>query len=150
MNSADSILEASRNVLMERARQRGLAYERSMSSAVDAANIMMGTSLNESDGYLFMALLKISRSRNGKPSLDDFVDAASYIALYGESVLSDPENDIDGDCDNVMDHRDFPGIDVDLDGDNSNIIHLDFGNDRDALDDFMKFLESLNHGGILN
>lgn len=58
--------------------------ERSMASAVKAFNAMTSVGLTETEGWLFMVLLKISRSRRGKFVVDDYIDGAAYMMLAGE------------------------------------------------------------------
>ncbi len=66
------------------------AQERSMAATVAAFNAIHGTALTERQGWMFMALLKITRAHtsavNGKPNPDDYFDGAAYMALGGESV----------------------------------------------------------------
>jgi len=88
MQKAPDILETARDAIADRASQRddeGKA-ERSMAAAVDAFNALNGTYLNETQGWMFMAILKMSRARQGMLNLDDYVDGAAYFALAGESA----------------------------------------------------------------
>lgn len=61
--------------------------ERSMGKIVAAFNGVKGSQvLSETDGWLFMVLLKLVRSDNGKFHSDDYSDAASYASLLGEAA----------------------------------------------------------------
>lgn len=85
---ASKLLDLSIKTLGERA----IAYdqpvfgERSMPSIIDLFNLLTGHNLTVKDGYEFMVLLKMVRSRQGKDKLDNYVDAAAYAALAGECL----------------------------------------------------------------
>ena len=64
--------------------------ERSMARAVAAFNAMYGQGLSELQGWQFMVLLKMSRSAAGRLHVDDFTDAAGYVALAGECAQRKP------------------------------------------------------------
>lgn len=82
---AHTFLEKGIQHMKDRAAQRDSAEgERSMAACVNAFNAMFGTSLTETQGWHFMALLKMARSRN-KFNPDDFEDGAAYFALAGEA-----------------------------------------------------------------
>ena len=60
--------------------------ERSMGRAVQAFNAITGHTLAESEGWLFMALLKAVRSETrGEPHQDSLEDIIAYTALYAEA-----------------------------------------------------------------
>jgi hypothetical protein len=40
--------------------------------------------MTDREGWIFMALLKLSRAQGGAHHIDDYLDAAAYIALAGE------------------------------------------------------------------
>lgn len=62
--------------------------ERSMAATVEAFNHVTGQHLRESEGWLFMLLLKLVRSeQRDAPHRDSCEDAVAYGALYGESRL---------------------------------------------------------------
>lgn len=84
--NAVSILSEASDCIGERAAERDTESERSMKTTVNAFNAMFGTNLTEVQGWQFMELLKMSRSRGGKFRLDDFVDGAAYAALAGEAA----------------------------------------------------------------
>ena len=59
--------------------------ERSMRATVEMLNILTGgPSLTVEQGWLFMALLKMVRSQQGKFKLDNYEDMAAYVALAAE------------------------------------------------------------------
>lgn len=61
--------------------------ERSMARAVAGFNALLGYSLTERDGWLFMALVKVARAGSTATGIpDDYVDGAAYMALAGEAV----------------------------------------------------------------
>ena len=63
---------------------------KSMIKTVAMFNNATGRHLTESEGWLFLAMVKLSRSQQGKFHEDDFIDAAAYIALAGEAVPDRP------------------------------------------------------------
>lgn len=77
----------------ERAQERGLTQERSMSAAVAAFNALTDAGLTELHGWLFMVCLKLSRATCGKPKDDDLLDAAAYCALALEAERIVREDD---------------------------------------------------------
>lgn len=90
--AVDFLLEAS-TCIDNRAQERDHADgERSMVRAVDMFNAFRGDAsgalgmLSEVEGWVFMALLKLARSRGGRYQRDDFVDATAYLSLSGEAA----------------------------------------------------------------
>ena len=82
---ADAFLEAAIVDIKKKGVQRDSpAGERSMGIAVDTFNALTGQRLSEEEGWIFMVLLKLARSRRGEFNFDDYGDCASYIALAGE------------------------------------------------------------------
>lgn len=60
--------------------------ERSMGRTVDAFNAVTDNTLSESEGWLFMALLKAVRSETrSEPHQDSLEDLIAYTALYAEA-----------------------------------------------------------------
>ena len=57
-----------------------------MARAVTAYNALTGAQLSETDGWVFMCVLKLSRAAAGRPHLDDYTDLAGYAALAAEGV----------------------------------------------------------------
>ena len=58
--------------------------ERSMGRTVTAFAAVTGVTLTETQGWLFMALLKAVRSQQGCYRADSYIDGAAYFALAGE------------------------------------------------------------------
>jgi len=84
--TAPDILQEAAECLTARAVERDKeGGERSMKAAIEAFNALTGHTLTEEQGYVFMTVLKISRSQGGCFKLDDFVDMAAYAALAGEA-----------------------------------------------------------------
>ena len=82
---AHSFLEKGIQHMKDRAAQRDSADgERSMAACVNAFNAMFGKDLTETQGWQFMVLLKMARSRN-KFNPDDYEDGAAYTGLAGEA-----------------------------------------------------------------
>jgi hypothetical protein len=82
---AVSILVDAADAISHRAAQRDQPDgERSMGRCVQAFNALFGTTLTETQGWQFMALLKIARSTGGALHMDDHTDHAAYAALAGE------------------------------------------------------------------
>lgn len=83
--SAPVILGSAALHIADRAKRRDLpGGERSMRRAVEAFNALYGHLLTERDGWMFMGLVKASRSSTGALNLDDYEDGAAYFALAGE------------------------------------------------------------------
>ena len=82
---AHQFLEKGVQHMKDRAAQRDSEDgERSMKATVDAFNAMFGHKLTETQGWQFMVLLKMARSRN-KFNPDDYEDGAAYTGLAGEA-----------------------------------------------------------------
>lgn len=58
--------------------------ERTAAQIAKVFNVITGHELSESDAWMFLLVLKIVRSRNGKYNRDDYVDMAAYAGLLGE------------------------------------------------------------------
>lgn len=85
---ADQILQKAQDAMKSRAAERDRDEERSMLPCVKAFNALTGHKLTEEQGWLFMVVLKLSRSQGGHQNVaDDYIDGAAYFALAGESVL---------------------------------------------------------------
>ena len=85
MSDPISMLEEAQSAIAQRGETRDNNEERSMASCVAAFNGMFGHTLTEEQGWWFMVLLKMSRSKGGKYNIDDYIDGAAYCALAGES-----------------------------------------------------------------
>jgi hypothetical protein len=96
--TAARILRTSADTIEARGRLRDNGKERSMARTVKAFNAITGLTLTETQGWVFMAVLKLARESGGHDP-DNFVDGAAYMALAGESadapsiqpVLRDPD-----------------------------------------------------------
>jgi hypothetical protein len=82
--TASRILRESADTIEARGRLRDSGKERSMARTVAAFNAVTGQSLTETQGWIFMAVLKLAREGSGHDP-DNFVDGAAYMALAGES-----------------------------------------------------------------
>ena len=60
--------------------------ERSIEKTVDMFNALTGHRLTHEDGWVFMAFLKMVRSRQGQFKADNYEDGAAYFALAGEAA----------------------------------------------------------------
>ncbi|MGR2681491.1 DUF6378 domain-containing protein [Chromobacterium haemolyticum] len=88
--TAIQVLEEGMKAMKDRAKLRDSAGgERSMQKAIEAFNALTGLEMDEEEGWLFMALLKASRSRKGEFHLDDYIDGAAYFALAGEAAAKE-------------------------------------------------------------
>ena len=83
-SSAVKILNDAAECIGDRAAERDTDNERSMLSTVNAFNAMYGTELTETQGWMFMVFLKVSRAKQGDFREDDYTDGSSYFALAGE------------------------------------------------------------------
>lgn len=87
---AQDFLSAARNMIDVRADERDTEKERSMKRCVEAFWSMYGDGIlrrgkmTETEGWMFMVLLKMSRSVAGYKE-DDYIDGCAYFALGGES-----------------------------------------------------------------
>lgn len=63
--------------------------ERSMRDTVAMFNTLTKNNLSERDGWQFMELLKMVRSRQGAFKADTYEDGAAYAALAGEAAASE-------------------------------------------------------------
>ena len=88
---APAILRKAAQTIDDRAADRDLPAERSMARAVGAFNTLTGQSLTITQGWLFMAVLKLARATAGKFNPDDQMDAAAYVALALENEILEKE-----------------------------------------------------------
>lgn len=63
--------------------------ERSMARTVKAFNILFDKDLTETEGWMFMVILKAARAATSPGNLDHYVDGAAYEALAGESATQE-------------------------------------------------------------
>lgn len=87
MTDAPALLREAATLIDQRAAQRDLPQERSMRRAVAAFTALSGVGLTETQGWLFMAVLKLSRALGGGFHRDDLLDGAAYMALALECEL---------------------------------------------------------------
>ena len=89
VQSAEALLTAAANHMAERA----VTYdqpggERSIARTVEAFNAITGKTISESDGWLFMQILKDVRDRSRKDAhRDSLEDSIAYAALKAEARL---------------------------------------------------------------
>jgi hypothetical protein len=88
---APDILTAAADHMNERAQTYDSPEgERSMAKTVAAFNAITGCDLGESDGWLFMCILKMVRSEQCKAlHVDSIEDLVAYSSLYGESKFKE-------------------------------------------------------------
>lgn len=68
--------------------------ERSMARTVTAFNALTGNQITETDGWFFMALLKIARSNQGEYKADNYEDGTAYMSLAGEAAAKINNNKV--------------------------------------------------------
>jgi len=86
-HDAHHYLEQADRELTDRAASRdAVDGERSMARAVEAFNALYGHSLNETEGWQFMSILKKARGAEGGYREDDYTDDVAYAALAAESA----------------------------------------------------------------
>lgn len=89
--TASGVLQSAGSHILE----RGETYdseggERSMSATVQAFNAITGNGLKESEGWLFMVLLKAARAHQKHAyHADSYEDMAAYVALAAESKATE-------------------------------------------------------------
>ena len=86
MRAPDLLREAA-TIIDQRSASRDLPAERAMRRTVGAFNTLTGQSLTETQGWLFMAVLKIARASAGTFQRDDLLDGAAYMALALEAEI---------------------------------------------------------------
>jgi hypothetical protein len=89
--SAAEIVQQAANEIAQRGSLRDKPDgERSMKRCVDAFNGLVGRqALSETEGWLFMCVLKMARATAGKFHVDDYTDLAGYAGLAGECAAND-------------------------------------------------------------
>lgn len=89
---ADEYLSHGAEVLRERGKsydKSGNDEERSMAKIVQAFNTISGSNLSETDGWMFMVMLKMARIyQAGGKHEDSGVDMINYAALATECMMS--------------------------------------------------------------
>jgi hypothetical protein len=85
--TAEQFLSQAVDLLIERGKQYDKpGGERSMGSTVKAFNAITNKTLSESEGWLFMSILKRVRQFQGPYHKDSAEDAVSYSALEAEAL----------------------------------------------------------------
>lgn len=87
--TAPDLLREAAQIIDQRGASRDLPAERSMRRAVSAFNALSGQTLTETQGWLFMAVLKLSRALGGGFNRDDLLDGSAYMALALECELAE-------------------------------------------------------------
>ena len=91
---AHEILEAAAGHLKDRASTYDKPEgERSMGATVAAFECVTGVGMTETQGWLFMAILKAVRSQQGGYRADSYEDGAAYFSLAGEAAHANEEED---------------------------------------------------------
>lgn len=92
--SASDIIKAGADAVGQRADSRDLPDgERSMRRTVEMFNALKGGDrfMTETEGWLFMACLKMARATAGRVNVDDYVDGSAYMGLAGESAVREQD-----------------------------------------------------------
>jgi hypothetical protein len=85
--TAEQFLSQAADLLIERGKQYDKPDgERSMGSTVKAFNAITNKTLSESEGWLFMSILKRVRQYQGPYHKDSAEDSVSYAALEAEAL----------------------------------------------------------------
>jgi len=93
----EKLLITASDILIERGKQRDSPKgERSMLPAIQAFNSITKHNISESQGWLFMVLLKCVRTQSGEYSSDNFIDMVAYAALANEAAFSEHTHDDPG------------------------------------------------------
>lgn len=85
--SAPDLLREAADIIDQRSASRDLFAERAMRRTVGAFNTLTGQTLTETQGWLFMAVLKLARASAGAFQRDDLLDGAAYMALALEAEI---------------------------------------------------------------
>jgi hypothetical protein len=114
---APDVLRTAADTIEARGKLRDSGQERSMARTVAAFNAVTGRNLTETEGWIFMVVLKLAREQSAHDP-DNFVDGTAYMALAGESA--DASSPAVPGTDGVlrspagggprMDHRDWPFV----------------------------------------
>ena len=84
--SVYGIIRQQEAIIRERGAERDRDTERSMASCVSGFNAIYGKDLTEEQGWAFMVILKMARTRTGAFREDNYVDGANYFAFMGEAA----------------------------------------------------------------
>jgi hypothetical protein len=83
--TAQDILQDAINAISQRAPFRDSGGKKTFELAAELFCKVTGHDLDEHDACMFLACVKLARSQQGVFHADDYTDAASYIALAGET-----------------------------------------------------------------
>jgi len=83
--TAQWILEEASATIKTRGQKRDQGSERSMQRIVRVFHALTDHHMTETEGWMFMVVLKLCREKTGQ-DLDNWVDGAAYMALAAESV----------------------------------------------------------------
>jgi len=90
IDSSVNILKQASDAICERSITRDNGEDKSMLKTLKVFSELVGHEvMTESEGWLFMACVKLGRSQQGKFHLDDYIDAAAYVALAGEAAAKE-------------------------------------------------------------
>ena len=84
------ILDLAGVIAKERGESRDSGGQRSMAHTVEAFNAITGHDFSETDGWVFLLVLKLGRAHVGGYHQDDWLDMPGYAALAAESALKTP------------------------------------------------------------
>jgi hypothetical protein len=86
------VFDDAKNTIINRGKERDQADgERTIPRCVTAFNAITGHELSNTDGWLFMEILKKCRSVQGSYKYDDFRDGVGYAALRAEEARMEEE-----------------------------------------------------------
>lgn len=83
--TAKWILDEASSTIEARGKKRDQGSERSMQRIVRVFHALTDHHMTETEGWMFMVVLKLCREKTGK-DIDNWVDGAAYMALAAESV----------------------------------------------------------------
>ena len=108
MKAPDLLREAA-TIIDQRSASRDLPAERAMRRTVGAFNTLTGQSLTETQGWLFMAVLKLARASAGAFQRDDLLDGAAYMALALEAEIDNASQSAVQPAGDAQDSVGYPG-----------------------------------------
>lgn len=80
----ENILELAKEVITKNRNDRYGEPEKNFNTIAEFWSNYKGVDFTATDVAIMMTLLKIVRIKNGKPHLDNFVDAIGYLACASE------------------------------------------------------------------
>lgn len=88
---AKYFLDKANKILDDRAKERDIEKERSMSHIVSVYNALTKQNMSVEDGWKFLIVLKLVRIQI-KPHEDGYLDALGYMALLAEESFGDEKS----------------------------------------------------------